>query len=229
MSQVTQPTTSSLISVPQWDPIATLGIDLKPDGHFTCSGVKNGTTDSCGYHIRGQRASNINHLIDDISISSPQSATQSLRALADLTLCPNHGIQARGKVTEWSATINRLSPPTQSGSNISGAHTPSPSPSPRPEVTPQSTPGSNISAWAYSSLIRPQQSENRSLNPHTSDGAVVEKVNLMQKEIELLTARIASLEAGHEETAKDASQRKASNRSPVRSGLRSALLGRNHS
>ncbi|KAF2803744.1 uncharacterized protein BDZ99DRAFT_161587 [Mytilinidion resinicola] len=221
MSQATQPTISSLMLVPHWDPIATLSIDLKPDGHFTCSGVKNGTTDSCGYHLRGEKASKVNHLIDDISISSPQSATQSLRALADLTLCPNHGIQARGKVTEWSATINRLSPPTQSGSNISSAHTPSPSPSLQTEVTPQSTPGSN------SSLTRPQQSENRSPNPHTSDATMVEEVSLLRKEIELLTARIASLEAGHEETAKDTSQRKVSNRSLVRSGLRSAFLGRN--
>ncbi|KAF2179627.1 hypothetical protein K469DRAFT_798274 [Zopfia rhizophila CBS 207.26] len=229
MSQATQPMVSSPISVPQWDPIATLGIDQKPDGHFTCSGVKNGTTDSCGYHLRGERASKINHLIDNISISSPQSATQSLRALAGLTLCPNHGIQARGKVTEWSATINCLSPPTQSGSNISSAHTPSPSPSPQPEVTPQSTPGSNISTWTYTSLIRPQQSENRNPNAHTSDGTVVEEVSLLRKEIELLTARIVSLEAGHKETAKDASQWKVSNRSSVRSGLRSAFLGRNNS
>ncbi|KAF1957159.1 hypothetical protein CC80DRAFT_55432 [Byssothecium circinans] len=224
MSQATQPTISSLISVPQWDPIATLGIDLKPDGHFTCSGVKNGTTDSCGYHLRGERASQINHLIDDISISSPQSATQSLRALAGLTLCPNHGIQARGKVIEWSAAINRLSPSTQSRSNISGAHTPSPSPSPRPEATPQSTPSSSISAWTNSSLI-PPQSENRSPNPNTSDGAVVEQVHFLRKEVELLTARIASLEVGHGKTVKNISQRKGSNQSPVRLGLRSALLG----
>lgn len=217
---------STLVSVPQWDPIAIFSINQKPDGNFTCVGVKNNTTDSCGYHIKGGGAAKINQLIDDISSSPPQTAAQSLRVLADLSLCHNHGSQAGRMVKEWNAAIRSLSFLNRPVSDGSNAYTPSSSPSPQPNTTPQSTPGNNLSAWASATLIRPQENEMRKPAPFTSNGTVGDEIVSLKKEIENLAARIAFLEAGSDGSGQHASRRKASNRSPVRSGLRSALLGR---
>lgn len=93
-------------------------------------------------------------------------------------------------------------------------------------ITPQSTPSSRISAGTNSSLVQSQKSEKRSPNLDSDNGAVVEEVRLLRKEIELLTARIASLEAGHGIMEKDVSQRKGSSWSPVHLGLRSTILGK---
>ena len=116
MSQSTQSTPSTPTSVPQWDPIETLNINRRPDGNFTCSGVKNGTTKPCSYPISRETTSRISDLLDDISVLPPQSTIQSLRNLADVTLCHHHETQAEGKVTEWTAAINRL-PSTPQTSN----------------------------------------------------------------------------------------------------------------
>lgn len=106
-------------TVPQWDPLEILGINEKPDGNFTCSGVKNGTTDACGYNLRGPTALAISNLLDEMSILPHQDAHQFLRDLAEASLCQHHKRQARGKVAAWAAVINRLpssieATPTQS-------------------------------------------------------------------------------------------------------------------
>lgn len=228
MPQSTQSTLSTLTSVPQWDPIEALNIG-KSDGNFTCSGI-NKTKNPCGIHLSGKKASQISKLLYDISMLPPQSAIQSLRNLADVTLCQHHGTQAGDKVTEWTAAINRPPPSTQAGPNIAGAHTPSPPhrPALAPRSTPSLPPGSNVSSWSLGSRIRSQRSDNRSPTPQTSNGTVEEDVRLLREEIMLLTARIDSLETGREETVDTASPRRVSGPSSARLGLRLGLFGRNN-
>lgn len=173
--------------------------------------MRNGTIKPCSCHFSHETTSRISDLLDDISVLPPQSATQSLRNLADVTLCHHHEAQAEGKVTEWTAAINRLPPSTQAGPNIAGAHTPSPPH--RPALTPQST---------------PQRSDNRSPTPQTSNGTVEEDLRLLRDEIMLLTARIASLEVGRGETVNAASSRQVSSPLSARLGLRLSFFGRNN-
>jgi hypothetical protein len=220
---------STLISVPQWDPTESLNINQKPDGNFTCSGMKNDATSPCGWNLRGETASKISNLLDDISILPPQTAIQSLKALADISLCHNHKRQARGKVIEWTATINGLPPSTQTGPSITSRHTPSPPH--RTTLTPQYVPsqprGSTVSSWSFSSRNRSQHSENNSLTPETTDGAVDDEIRQLREDITRLTARLASLETSGRESSNAASPRQVSRQPSARMGIRSALFGRN--
>lgn len=225
---MSQSNLSTPISFPQWDPIEILSINQKPDGNFTCSGVKNNTTTRCGFHLRGETALKISDLLDEISILPPQTAVQSLKALADNSLCLHHKLQARGKVMEWTTTINRLSPSTQAGPNIPGRHTPSPPhrPSPTPQSTPSQSQGSNVSSWSVGPRNRPQPGDISSPIPGTIGSTVEDKKRQLREDIARLTAELDSLEVGGGEPSNSASSRQVSRRSSSRTGLRAALFGR---
>jgi hypothetical protein len=229
IKNMSQSPPSTLISVPQWDPTESLNINQKPDGNFTCSGMKNDLTSPCGWNLRGETASKISSLLDDISMLSPQIAVHSLKALADISLCHNHKRQARGKVVEWIATINNLSPPTQTGPSITTRH--NLSPPHRPTLTPQSTPsqprGSSISSWSSGSRNRLQHVENSSPNPGTIESAVDDEIRQLRDDITRLTARLASLETNGKDYSNVASPRQVSRQPSARMGIRSALFGRN--
>jgi hypothetical protein len=217
--------------IPQWNPTQILNINQKPDGNFTCSGVKNNTTIPCGYHLRGETAAKVSDLLDDISMLPPQTAIQSLRSLADASLCQYHKLQARGKVTEWTATINGLPPSTIAGPSITRQFTPSPSH--RPTLAPQPPPsqprGSSVSSWSFASRNRSQRGDNGSPSQQTTDGTTEDEIRQLKEDIMVLTARLASLETGSRDSANATSSRQVSRQPSTRTGLRSALFGRANS
>ncbi|KAF2798738.1 hypothetical protein K505DRAFT_321640 [Melanomma pulvis-pyrius CBS 109.77] len=217
---------STLISVPQWDPIEILSINQKPDGNFTCSGVKNGTATRCGFHLRGETALKISDLLDEISMLPPQIAVQSLKPLADNSLCLHHKLQARGKVIEWIAAINRLPPSTQAGPNIQGQHTSSPPhrPPPSPLSISSQSQGSNVSSRSVSSRYRSQPGS--SPIPEIIGSTVEDKKRRLREDIERLTAELDSLEMGGGEVSNSASSRQVARQSSSRTGLRATLFGR---
>jgi hypothetical protein len=179
---------STLVPVGQWDPIQVLDINQKPDGNFTCSGVKNNTDIRCGYNLRGETAARISNMIDDVASLPPRTAVPYLRALADVSLCQYHKIQARNKAIEWTAAVERLSrsiaPPPITTSQLI------PPPPQRPTMTPLSTP--SRSSESSSSQLSPESRNRYPSVPPTAD--VERKKRQLRSEIEALTKELAMLE-----------------------------------
>jgi hypothetical protein len=193
---------STLIPVPQWDPIKILSIEQKKDGHFTCSGVKKNSTTRCGWHLNSQATSDINDLVEQISMRPPQSAIQSFKLLADASLCHNHKAQEMVVVRAWTSAIDHL-PPTQVVSSMAWtqASTPSSTPSSQAMLTPTSTSSPSSSQYESNTFhkdirphIRAQQRDDGTPTSKSSDGASKDEVRLLRDEIAALTARIAALE-----------------------------------
>jgi hypothetical protein len=213
---------STLVAVPQWDPIQVLGINQKLDGNFTCSGVKNNTEIRCGYNLRGETALGISNKIDDISLLPPRTATHHLRALADISLCQYHKIQARSKALEWAAAVERLSYPPAPTSIITSQRTPPPPQ--RPAITPQSTPSQSSGSSSSQHFSEPsnRQPSRDASNSKLRNVDIENKKRQILDDIANLTAQLAMLEAGSGDEDVAASRR-ATRQSSSRTGLRTAL------
>jgi hypothetical protein len=211
MLQSTQSIQSTPLSLKpsQWNPMDTLNLTLKPDGRFTCSGVKNNSNDPCGWHLSKETVPNIGNLLDYMSNLPPQDAIPSLDSLTAITLCHNHESQKRFKVAQWTRAIHRISL-TQAGPNIVELY--GSSPPQRPATTSQSTsslpPYSNgLSEPPYSHVQLNGRKESSSA-VQSSHIPFQEQIHDLQEEVKLQTARILILEASCREFTNAASTRK---------------------
>jgi hypothetical protein len=207
------PITDSIVSAsaPKWDPVVVLHIKKQPDGHFICVGVKNRTTDACGYRIKGSDAAETSELLDEMSVVSPQSTTKSLRDLARLSLCRHHQLQARDKVKQWESAINLLSSSIETRMCITNTHIPVPSP---PTVDSPSTFDRGDTA-RFSDRLQPQQSSGKSLIPQTRDELALKEIAFLRKQLDDLTLRMADLETNIGRSVEPAHRRDLSNNVPV--------------
>ncbi|KAF2647165.1 hypothetical protein K491DRAFT_699810 [Lophiostoma macrostomum CBS 122681] len=195
MSQSTQSTFLSL-EPSQWNPAEILNLNPKPNGLFSCSGVKRGPQTPCRWDLDEETASTIGNLLDNMSKLPPQDAIQSLHYLAAITLCKHHQLQQRAKVTEWTGTIRHILL-LKTESNI--LELDGSSPPQRLATTPQSIsslpPYSNISFEPVCSDIRFRGSKESILAVQSSYVPLQKQIVDLQEEFRLQTERILILEA----------------------------------
>lgn len=108
---------------------------------------------------------------------------KQLRALANLTLCHNHGIQARFKATEWEARLDHLPSTSQSATNQLGTNVPNPThPSP-PEATLQPVSSSAGSTAICITLVWPYPSEEIMTRPNDNNGSIKSEIYFCEKRL----------------------------------------------
>lgn len=162
--------------------------------------------------------------MEQFPVDSTLEGKKQLRALANLTLCHNHGIQARFKATEWKASLDHLPSTSQLATNQSGTNVPNSTHHSPPEATLQPIPSSAGSTAIYNTLFRPYPSEEIMTRPNDNNRSIKSEIYFLRKEIELLTARLAYVETDLGGTVANVSRCKEPNRSPVHSGIRSVIL-----
>lgn len=195
MSQSTQ-STLLLLEPSQWNPAEILNINPKRNGFFNCSGVKKSSGTPCHWELDEESAFNIGNLLDNMSNLPPQDAIQSLNYLATITLCKNHELQRRAKVTEWTRAIRHLLS-TQAESNI--LELDGSSPMQQPAATPQSISSlpaySNISSGHVCLDVRFRGSEESVSAVQSTYVPLQKQICDLQEQLKLQTARVVMLEA----------------------------------